>query len=165
MTPSVVFAAAFAALYAAHVVGDHWPATHRGAMRKGLSAGQAVARGLHRHAGPRACAVHVATHTVTAAAFLAVTGARTGLPIGLGRAGIALGVSALSHYWADRRTTLRWLCRQLDRLFPALHKEEFFDLGAPRPGHDDNPGIGTGAYALDQSFHVFWLFIAALIIA
>jgi hypothetical protein len=27
----------------------------------------------------------------------------------------------------------------------------------------DNPSLGTGAYALDQSWHWFWLFIAALV--
>jgi len=35
----------------------------------------------------------------------------------------------------------------------------------PRPHRDDNPTLGTGAYALDQSFHIFWLIIAALLIA
>jgi hypothetical protein len=44
-------------------------------------------------------------------------------------------------------------------------KGEFWHLGAPRPGHDDNPCLGTGAYALDQSWHIAWLFISALVIA
>jgi hypothetical protein len=165
MTRALVFAAAFAALYAGHMVGDHWPSTHTGAMRKGLTKDQALAAGLHRHAGPRACAVHVATYTATAALFLAAAAWRTGLPLDPRRTGLALAVSALSHYWADRRRTLRWLCRTLDRFFPALCKEAFYDLGAPRPGRDDNPTLGTGAYALDQSFHVLFLFIAALVIA
>lgn len=160
-----VFAAVFAALYAAHQVGDHWPSTHRGAMRKGLTTDQALAAGLHRHAGSRACAVHVATYTATGALFLTVMVWRTGLSVDLVRAGLGLAVSAVSHYWADRRRTLRWLCRRLDRVFPTLGKEAFYDLGAPRDGHDDNPSIGTGSYALDQSFHVFFLFIAALVIA
>ncbi|MER7268917.1 hypothetical protein ABT344_11500 [Micromonospora carbonacea] len=38
-------------------------------------------------------------------------------------------------------------------------------LGTPRPGHDDNPSLGTGAYALDQSWHIGWLFVAALFCA
>jgi hypothetical protein len=165
MPHPVVFAAVFAALYAAHVVGDHWPSTHRGAARKGLTTTQAVAAGLHRHAGPRACAVHVASYTATAALFLAALVWRTGLVLDPTRTALALAVSAGTHYWADRRRTLRWLCRSLDRLFPTLGKEAFYDLGAVRPGHDDNPSLGTGAYALDQSFHVLWLFAAALIIA
>ncbi|GGN64850.1 hypothetical protein GCM10012285_67230 [Streptomyces kronopolitis] len=44
-------------------------------------------------------------------------------------------------------------------------KAEFYRLGAPRADHDDNPHIGTGAYALDQSFHHLWLLVAALVIA
>ena len=36
-------------------------------------------------------------------------------------------------------------------------------LGAPRQGHDDAPHLGTGAYALDQSWHAAWLFAAALV--
>lgn len=161
----VVFAAAFAALYAAHQVGDHWPSTHRGAMRKGLTKDLALAAGLHRHAGPRACAVHVATYTATGAVFLAVMASCTGLPLSPLWTVLGLAVSAITHYWADRRYTLRWLCRQIDRVFPTMRKEEFYTLGAPRPGHDDNPTLGTGAYALDQSFHILWLFVAALIIA
>jgi hypothetical protein len=43
-------------------------------------------------------------------------------------------------------------------------KHAFWRLGAPRPGRDDNPVLGTGAYALDQAWHTGWLFIAALII-
>ena len=44
-------------------------------------------------------------------------------------------------------------------------KADFYRLGAPRDGRDDNPSLGTGAYALDQSWHYLWLFVAALIIA
>lgn len=163
--PALVFSAVFAALYAAHQVGDHWPSTHRGAQLKGLTKDQAVAAGLDRHAGPRACAVHVATYTATAVLFLAVLAWRTGLDLDPARTVLGLALSAASHYWADRRRTLRGLCRLLNRAFPGLGKEAFYDLGAPRPGHDDNLSIGTGAYALDQSFHVLSLFLAALVIA
>ena len=38
-------------------------------------------------------------------------------------------------------------------------------LGAPRPGHDDNPSLGTGAYALDAAWHHGWEAAAALILA
>jgi hypothetical protein len=44
-------------------------------------------------------------------------------------------------------------------------RHQFWTLGAPRPDRDDNPSLGTGAYALDQSFHYFFLFYTALIIA
>lgn len=69
-------------------------------------------------------------------------------------------MDAASHYWADRRTTLRALAAAL-----GAGKAAFFDIGAPRPGHDDNPTLGTGAYALDQSWHIGWLFVAALVVA
>ncbi len=41
----------------------------------------------------------------------------------------------------------------------------FWYLGKPRFGKDDNPSLGTGAYALDQSWHYLWLFVCALILA
>ena len=48
---------------------------------------------------------------------------------------------------ADRRTPLR-------RFAEATGLGEFYALGQPREGRDDNPSLGTGAYALDQSWHV-----------
>lgn len=65
----------------------------------------------------------------------------------------APGGDAISHYWADRRSTLA-------RLADRLGKGELYALGdgAAAPA-------GTGAYALDQSWHHAWLYIAALIIA
>lgn len=161
MNAALVFAAVFGALFAAHQVGDHWPSTHRGALHKGMRRRDAVAAGLHPHTGPRACAAHVATYSATAALFLALLVWRTGLELSLWRTTAALTLSAVSHYWADRRYTLAWLCDRLS----FLGKDAFYRLGAPREGHDDNPTLGTGAYALDQSFHVLFLFLAALITA
>lgn len=158
---ALTFAAVFAALYAAHQVGDHWPSTHHGALRKGMRRSDALAAGLHPHTGPRACAMHVATYTATGVLFLALLAWRTGLDLDPARTAAGLGVSALSHYWADRRYTLAWLC---DRL-AFLGKDQFYRLGTPREGHDDNPTLGTGAYALDQSFHLLFVFLAALIVA
>ena len=161
MTPPLIFAAVFSALYAAHQVGDHWPSTHHGAIHKGMRRRDALATGLHPHTGPRACAAHVATYTATGAVFLAMLVWRTGLELNTGRTVLALTVSAVTHYWADRRYTLKWLCDHL----AFIGKDTFYRLGAPREGHDDNPTLGTGAYALDQSFHILWLFVAALIAA
>jgi len=67
-------------------------------------------------------------------------------------------VSAVTHYVADRRTPLRWLAEHTG-------SRGFWTMGAPRPGHDDNPQLYTGAYSLDQSWHYLWLLVAALIIA
>ncbi|MCX9191999.1 transcriptional regulator [Carbonactinospora thermoautotrophica] len=149
MTDSaVVFTVAFAALYAAHAVADHWVQTDHQARRKGLPGWP----------GRIACARHVATYTLTGAVFLLAGAFVTGLH--LSPAGVAAGltVNAASHYIADRRTPLR-------RLAELVGKGPFWQLGAPRPGRDDNPNLGTGAYALDQSWHIGWLFITALLIA
>lgn len=145
---TAAFAAVFCALYAAHSVGDHWVQTHHQALTKG---------GCGR-AGRLACAAHVATLTATKAAALAALALATGLALSPWAAALGLAVDALSHYWADRRTTLAALAERLG-------KSDFYRLGAPRPGHDDAPHLGTGAYALDQSWHHLWLFITALIIA
>jgi hypothetical protein len=83
----------------------------------------------------------------------------TGLRAGPVFVVLGLGADAVSHYWADRRVTLA----RLAALVPGTGG--FWTLGAPRPGRDDNPCLGTGAYALDQSWHVGWLFVAALLIA
>jgi hypothetical protein len=149
-----LFAAAFAALYTAHQVADHWLQTPR----------QAAGKGGPGWPGRLACARHVATLTLTAAAALAVMAAVTGAPVRVVPAVIALAVNAGSHYLADRRRPLRSLVEWLAAtVIPG--KEDFWALGAPRAGHDDNPTLGTGAYALGQSWHIGWLFVAALIIA
>lgn len=70
----------------------------------------------------------------------------------------AITLSAAAHYWADRRHTLA-------RLAHLAGQNNLYRLGAPRLGRDDNPHLGTGAYHLDQSWHLAWLFIAALITA
>lgn len=81
--------------------------------------------------------------------------------------GVTLGLTldAASHYWADRGTTLR-------RLAHHCGKSEFYSLGMPdHPAHPTTaqgtyaPTLGTGAYALDQSWHILWLGIATLLIA
>ena len=142
------FAAVFAALFVAHQIADHWVQTDQQAARKGNPGWP----------GRRACAAHVATYTVTAVLALAALVAATGLPLAVGRLAAGLAVSAVTHFIADRRTPLM-------RLAELVGVGRFYALGTPRPGRDDNPSLGTGAYALDQSFHYAWLFIAALIIA
>lgn len=142
------FAAVFAALFVAHQVADHWVQTDH----------QAAGKGAADWSGRRACAVHVATYSATAVVALLGLVAATGLPLDAARVAAGLAVSAVTHYLADRRTPLK-------RLAELTGHGRFHALGVPRPGRDDNPSLGTGAYALDQSFHYAWLFVAALIIA
>ena len=147
-TTPETFSAAFAALYAAHQVGDMWIQRDRDAQAKGRPG----------WIGRVACAHHVGTLTLTKLTAVLAAFTVTGLPIRPAWWTLALGLDATSHYWADRRTTLRWLADHTG-------KGPFFRFGAPREGRDDNPSLGTGALHLDQAFHVGWLFIAALIIS
>ncbi len=142
-----VIGALFVALYAAHQVGDHWVQTEH----------QATTKGQPGWTGRWACAAHVTTYTLTAVLALAALAAVCDLTPTWSWAG-GLAVSAVTHYIADRRTPLR-------RLAGLAGHTEFFTFGAPRPGRDDNPGLGTGAYAMDQSWHTGWLFVAALVMA
>ncbi len=142
------FAAAFCALYAAHQVADHIVQTDA----------QARTKGLPGRTGRLACARHVATYTATAGVALAAMSSVTGARIPLGRLAAGLALSAASHYVIDRREPLR-------RFAELVGLAGFYRLGMPREGRDDNPCLGTGAYALDQSAHVGFLFAAALIMA
>jgi hypothetical protein len=138
--------AVFAALYAAHQVGDHWVQADV----------QAAGKGRPGWPGRLACARHTATLAAAKATTLGALAAATGLRLSLAGTAAGLAADAASHYWADRRTTLA-------ALIPG--EAAFFRLGAPRPGHDDAPHLGTGAYALDKSWHIACLFAASLIIA
>jgi hypothetical protein len=142
------FASVFIAWFVAHQVADHWIQTQHQADHKGAPGWP----------GRIACAAHVATYTATALAALTALALSLGLPLSPGRVAAGLAVSAVTHYIADRRTPLR-------RLAELTGLAAFYALGAPRPGRDDNPSLGTGSYALDQSFHYLFLFVAALVIA
>lgn len=122
--------------------------------------------------GRKACVAHVATYTLTTA--LAVGFLWGCFDLAISPWGFVAGqlVSAVTHYWIDRRTTLAWLAA-------LLGKTEFYQLGKPRSiiavgslddgtmtsTELDNPCLGTGAYALDQSAHWLCLFAAAVLTA
>lgn len=142
---AATFAAVFATLFAAHQVADHWVQTEWQAATKGEPGSE----------GAIACTWHVLTYTATAVVFLSLLDLCTDTNLGAG-AVPGLVVSAVTHWIADRRAPLRWMAER------AGHAR-FHQLGALRPGRDDNPSLGTGAYALDQSWHYGWLFVAALI--
>lgn len=157
-----VFATVFAGLYVAHGVADHWLQTSEQARDKSLPGWK----------GRAACASHVAPYLALAALFVVGLQYLFGLPLHWYWIGAGLVASGVTHYWADRRTTLARLCERLG-------KGEFYRLGAPRNrtvtadivGAEgrmvgtklDNPCLGTGAYALDQWWHIFWTFVAALV--
>ncbi len=145
---SATFAAVFVALYAAHQVADHWLQTEH----------QACTKGHPGWAGRVACAAHVATYTAAGLAAVLAAGLVLDLDLTAGKLTAGLAISAATHYLADRRAPLR-------RIAHLVGHGGFFQLGAPRAGRDDNACLGTGAYAMDQSWHIGWLFIAALVIA
>ncbi|MET7304645.1 transcriptional regulator [Embleya sp. NPDC005575] len=141
MTPDQTSAAAtaaavYVALYSAHQFGDHWIQRSTEAMGKG-------APGL---SGRWMCGRHVATLTATKLGAVALAWFTLGLSIGVVGLVVGLAVDAASHYWADRRTTLR-------RLAHAAGKGGWWDNDPQAP------------YLLDQSWHVAWLLPTALIIA
>lgn len=138
----------FALLHSGHAAGDFWVQTSACAAAKGRDGWE----------GRRACAIHVATLTATQCLVLAAGALAVGERLNPRRVAMGLAVNAASHYFADRRTPLR-------RLAERVGIGEFYGLGQPRPGRDDNPGLGTGAYALDQAWHIGWLAVAAAIIA
>ncbi|WP_326678618.1 transcriptional regulator [Streptomyces sp. NBC_01237] len=152
---AATFAAVFVALFVAHSVGDHWVQTSC----------QSAAKGLPGWTGRLAVARHVATLTTTKLLVLAPVAYLLGLDLSALGLVIGLGVDAVTHWWADRRSTLAWLAK-------VTGKAEFYSLGtAAHPAHPvtatGTPAatLGTGAYALDQSFHHVWLLIASVVIA
>lgn len=145
------FAAIGFTLFAAHQVGDHWLQTGYQAAKKG-------GFGSHAHEGRMACLGHVASLTAAKVVALVLLTLVTGLDTNPLAVVLGLALDAGTHYWADRRFTLAALAGWTG-------KYDFYTLGAPRQGHDDNPSLGTGAYALDQSWHIGWLFVTALILS
>jgi hypothetical protein len=122
-------------LLIAHQVGDHWVQTQNQADRKPLPGWD----------GRIACATHVLTYTITALAALTVVAWQTGMPQHPAHLITGLGLSAGTHYLADRRTPLVVMCRWLGKSPVWLTQH-------------------GGYYAMDQSWHHGWLLIAALLI-
>ncbi|MFJ2568227.1 transcriptional regulator [Streptomyces sp. NPDC087568] len=162
MTAAAVFAAVFIALYVAHSVGDHWVQTSHQAAHKGEND---KSPGQSSRTGRLACTLHVIGLTITKGIALAAVVLVLDLPVTVTGLVVGLGIDAATHWWADRRSTLAWLAK-------VTGKTEFLSLGTPaHPAHPVTtsggyaPTLGTGAYALDQSFHHLFLGVAALLIA
>ncbi len=152
-SPAAALAAVYVALFVGHQLGDYWLQTHS----------QAGLKGSPGWPGRLADARHVLVLTVTKTGVLAIVWTLVHLGLHPWAVALGLAVDAVSHWWADRKTTLRALARAMDRVLPAFGKEAFYDLGAPRPGHDDNLTMGVGSAHLDQAFHLAFLLVAALI--
>lgn len=164
-----IFAGAAVALYAAHHVGDYWVQTDHQARHKGDAGTD----------GRLQCLAHVVTYLLTQQAFLIMLAAVTDWRPDAWQLAAAMVISGATHYMADRREhgLMFWLARRIPG------KAAFLELGRPRgrvvnswgaamPGHPvesapiDNPQLATGAWALDQAWHIFWgVFVAALVIS
>lgn len=139
MSTPATFAAVAVTIYAAHQAGDYWVQT----------SGQAAEKGLPGWPGRLACAMHVVSYTATLLAFLLIEQAWTGMSLSDGWLTGGLALSAVTHYFSDRRKPLAWLCAKLG-------KTTFYEAGS---------GLATGAALLDQAWHWAWLFASALVIS
>ncbi len=148
-----IFAASFAALYVGHSVGDYWVQTGHQATHKG-DAG---------HEGRMACLNHVLSYIATQAVALLILKLTLGLDVSAWGLGLALAVSGITHYMADRREQglMFWIIRRTGRAAFVQH------AGVVRPGgREDRYGLASGGWALDQSWHLaLGVFVPALILA
>jgi hypothetical protein len=156
------------ALYAGHHWGDYWTQTDHQARHKGDAGAD----------GAMHCALHVLSYLATQVACLFLVVLATGVHLSAAGVLAGLAVSGVTHYLADRRE--HGIMLRLARLLPG--KAAFLELGKPRDWHInvgyqqntwsiddepvDNPQLATGAWALDQAWHIFWgVFVAALLMA
>lgn len=133
---AATFAAAFAALYAGHMVGDHLVQTHK------MSQGKTAPTGwLLPMAG------HLAGYGLTQLAALICLAV---VDVRLSLLGVVVGLafSVGTHGFIDRRWPVRWLLEHTG-------SKEFADL---------NTGGINGMYLGDQAAHIGCLFVAALLI-
>jgi len=158
----------------AHNVADHWV----------QSGWEAENKGRKDSIGRAACLSHVVTYTFTLVAVAGVLILIFHLPVTWHGLVTGLAVSAVTHYWADRRFTL-------EKLAQLRGHGDFYKLGQPRDvtahavtrmtGENastlrlrtykdthgeipwDNPSLGTGAYVLDQSWHWFWILVTTIV--
>lgn len=147
MQSATRFAAAYAALTAAHEVGDYIIQNNADAALKGKPG----------PAGRAACARHVTTYTLTQAVALAAADRAFGLRLNWARAAAGLAVSAVTHYAADRCAG-HWgdTSDQAPLLVRAAHAQgkEGWLIGDHRAGA-----------LLDQAWHKGWIAVAATIAA
>ncbi|WP_284576708.1 hypothetical protein [Streptomyces sp. 2P-4] len=145
--PGTRFAAAYAALTAAHEVGDYLVQRDT----------DAAAKGHPGHEGAAACARHVLSYTATQAAALWAANRAFGLGIRPGRAATALALSAATHYLADRCAG-RWAETGDDA--PLLVRAAHATGKGPWLTRDRGAGP-----LLDQAWHKGWIALAAAVTA
>jgi hypothetical protein len=149
----------FIGLYAGHSFADHWVQRHEEALGKG-------APGLW---GQLYCLAHVSSLTMFKIGTLLMVYGATGIWPNLWAAALVLLLDAGTHYWADRAAYHEGKEGRkvtLELLADKLGKTTFWNLGKSGVDAEGKPvaSLGTGAYALDQSFHVFMILLASVIL-
>lgn len=194
-TALAVVGATGVALYAGHHVGDYWVQTDHQAAHKGDAGREGAVQ----------CMTHVAGVVAAQAVALALLSGATGWVAPWWAGVLALMVSGVTHYVADRREhglmfRLMWAIKGKDSPFtllglprPPRVVEAWFDCASCQGGGSggqaadestggrcwdcrgggklpsaltisDNPSLGTGRWALDQSWHIaLGVFLPALI--
>lgn len=105
---------------------------------------QAARKGDPGWPGRLACAAHVATHTATVAVVVAAVAVWSGWILAPTSLAVGLALNAVTHYVADRRAPLRWLaCATGSR------------------GYVESGGLPM----LDQTWHLGWAYVVALVVA
>ncbi|TDB98707.1 DUF3307 domain-containing protein [Micromonospora fluostatini] len=141
-----VSASIFTHLLVAHHLGDYLVQRSSDAEAKSKSGPE----------GRRACTRHVTSYTATQLATVVLGATATGVRLRPGSVLAGAALSAVTHWVIDRRTPLQTFAR-------AVGREKFYSFGAPREGHGDNPCLGTGAHAIDQTLHKLVLAGSALL--
>jgi hypothetical protein len=152
------FAAIATAVHTLANVADHWVQTDNQANGPADAPPGTAGKAAPGPAGWLACTAHVATYTATIGIGVLAANAGLGLRFRPSRVAAGLAIIAGTHWIIDRRWPLR-------RFAELTGHDRFVNLGLPRPGHGDNPTLGTGLYALDQAAHGAMNLLAAAVIA
>ena len=128
---------AYAAVYAGHHAGDYLLQSDHQALNKGRCGRE----------GRMACTRHVLTLTIAQALALTLALGATGTAVSPWAVLAGLGINAVTHWWTDRRQTLRGLVVATEWM-------------TAKTGYYDN--VPGGAERMDQAFHVAWMIPAAL---
>jgi len=143
MIRAVTAAVAFVSMFVGHQLGDHWVQTGAQACKKSL------ANDGRRSVAYWHCVKHVVGWTATTVVMFASAAWWLHLPMRPGWLVAGVAVNAVTHYVADLRTPLAWIAERVGK------GDVYHHLTVPF----------NGAYVLDQTWHLFWLFVAALLIA
>ncbi|MGY5127342.1 hypothetical protein [Streptomyces nigrescens] len=149
MNRATQFSAAWAALSAAHEVGDFLVQPDRDATDKGKEGAE----------GRIACARHVASYTATQAVALAAADRGLGLRLDWRWATAGLLVSAVTHYAADRSGG-RW--REDPKTQPTTRMVRLAHRAKKGGWLTRDPNAGP---LIDQAWHKGWIAIAAGVVA